>query len=220
MKGLYSFFRFYTFKNLIISYTFILFDVFFILYQLSFPCEEAFINSNNASYVLHLYGFIIIQLLYIIIKYLSKFNLYMFMRLESLQKFYSELYATILMIIITFTILYNLTLFFWLNIFQRQIIISDVFYLINTIVLQILFYSVFAQLYLWFYLISFKIKTSLFSVMISYYIIAFLVPNFGNYSLVCSTLKNRQYYYNLIYVNFILFILTTLRKRRDVNIEA
>lgn len=220
MKRLYSFFRFYTYKNLIISYTFILFDVFFILYRLSFPCEDAFINCNNASYVLHLYGFIIIQLLYIIIKYLSKFNLYTIMRLDSMQKFYSKLYATILMIIITFTVLYNVTLFFWLNIFQRKIIISDIFYLINTIILQILFYSAFVQLYLWFYLIYYKAKTSLFSVMISYYIVAFLVPNFENYSLVCTTLKNRQSYYNLIYINIILLILTTLRKRRDVNIEA
>ncbi len=208
------------FNNFIITYFFILFDIFFILYQLSFPCENAFINSNNASYILHLYGIIFIQLLYSIIKYLSKFNLFTIMRQESLQKFYLKLYSTTTMIIITFVVLFNITLFLLLSIFQREIIISDIPYLVDTIVLQILFYSIVSQLYLWFYLKSFKSKTTLFSTMVFYYIFAFLAPDFENYILICSTSSSRQYYYNLIYANIILFTLIILRKRGDVNIEA
>lgn len=220
MKRLHNFFSFYTFKNLIISYTFILFDISFILFQLNFPCDNAFINCNNASYILHLYGFIFIQILYIIIKYMNKFNLYTLIRQVTLQKLYLELYETILTIIFTFIVLYNVTLFVGLTIFQRKMIISDIPFLVNTIILQILFYSVFAQLYIWIYLISFKSKITLFTIMTCYYVVAFLVSGFEYYFLICSTFNNKQYFYNLIYANIILSILIFLYKRRDVNIEA
>ena len=207
-------------SNIIFLLVFILADIVYTFSLGSFnTLEYLVIDMYISSYSLFLYGIIIVQYLFLLIRYLRFYTMYVLIRYEFMEQYEKKIRIEIFLYTIVFVFLYHFIFYLCICIITKSMFFDCIGYIVKTMILHLLFYYTLAQLTLFFYHCNFKPQYALIKTMSIYFICVFFVYNFSDYVILTIDGFNFKIVINLLIFNVLLNILSIFMKQGDYLVE-